>query len=112
MATLRTAAGNVLSTVSDGAQTISNTFNTLSGGVSILNGMVQHIRLKQTYQHEVDLASFEDNLLKDASLDAVKREENIRSYIGNDTTKQELFNEFHQKLSDRIAILKKAENPE
>lgn len=100
MATVRMAAGNLLSTVADSANTISTVMNTVSGGVGILNDMVQNVKNKRRESTLVEMISFRDNLINDASLDAVKREENIRSYIGNDEGKQTAFNNFHQKLEN------------
>jgi hypothetical protein len=98
MATMRMAAGNLLSTVADTANTVSQTMNTISGGVSILNDMVQNVKNKRREATLVEMVSFRTNLIQDASMDAVKREENIRNYIGTDEVKQNSFNEFSQKL--------------
>lgn len=99
MATVRMAAGNLLSTVADTANTVSTTMNTISGGVSILNDMVQNIKNKRREATLVEMISFRDNLINDASLDAVKREENIQQYIGNDENKKKSFEEFSEKLN-------------
>src|SRR3982750_1338657 len=98
MATVRMAAGNLLGTIADTANTVSVLANTVSGSVSILNDMVQNVKNKRRESTLVEMISFRDNLINDASLDAVKREENIRSYIGNDEGKQNSFNQFHEKL--------------
>lgn len=98
MATVRMAAGNLLGTVADTANAISTTMNTVAGGVSILNDMVNNIKNKRRESTLVEMISYRDNLINDASLDAVKREENIRSYIGSDEGKQKSFNDFHSKL--------------
>lgn len=100
MATVRMAAGNLLGTVADTANAVSTTMNTVAGGVSILNDMVNNIKNKRRESTLVEMISYRDNLINDASLDAVKREENIRSYIGNDEAKQKSFNDFHNKLND------------
>lgn len=100
MATVRMAAGNLLSTVADTANTVSTTMNTISGGVSILNDMVQNIKNKRRESTLVEMISFRDNLINDASLDAVKREENIRSYLGTDEGKLKSFSEFTAKLEN------------
>jgi len=99
MATARMAAGNVLGVVTDVANTISVTSNTIANGVGILNDMVINLKRKRQESNLVEMISFRDNLINDASLDAVKREENIRSYIGNDEAKQESFTKFHEKLT-------------
>ncbi len=98
MATVRMAAGNLLGTIADTANTISTLANTVSGGVSILNDMVSNVRDKRRETTLVEMISFRDNLVNDASLDAVKREENIRNYIGNDPGKQQSFLKFQEKL--------------
>lgn len=98
MATLRTATGSVLGLVTDTASSVSTIANTISGGVNILNDMVQSTRVKRQEANIVEMISFRDNLINDASLDAVKREENIRMYIGNDEGKQKSFNNFQLKL--------------
>ncbi len=98
MATVRMAAGNLLSTVADTANTVSVLANTISGSVSILNDMVQNVKNKRRESTLVEMISFRDNLINDASLDAVKREENIRSYIGSDEGKMESFQKFQEKL--------------
>lgn len=98
MATLRMAAGNVLGLVADTANTVSTLANTMSGGVNILNDMVNNVKNKRREATLVEMISFRDNLINDAALDAVKREENIRSYIGNDDGKKQSFSEFSGKL--------------
>lgn len=98
MATVRMAAGNLLGTIADTANALSTTMNTVAGGVSILNDMVNNVKNKRRESTLVEMISYRDNLINDASLDAVKREENIRSYIGNDEEKQKSFNIFHGKL--------------
>lgn len=100
MATVRMAAGNLLGTVADTANAISTAMNTVAGGVSILNDMVNNIKNKRRESTLVEMISYRDNLINDASLDAVKREENIRSYIGNDEGKQKSFTDFHSKLEE------------
>lgn len=99
MATLRTTTGSLLGTVTDTANTISTLANTISGGVNILNDMVQSTRTKRNEANTVEMISFRDNLFNDASLDAVKREETIRAYIGNDELKQDSFKKFYTKLT-------------
>lgn len=100
MASVRMAAGNMLSTVADTANAVSGVMNTVSGGVSILNDMVQNVKNKRREATLVEMISFRDNLINDASIDAVKREENIRNYIGNDEGKKNSFNEFQLKLQN------------
>lgn len=112
MATVRMAAGNLLGTVADTAGAISATMNTLNGGVSILNDMVQNVKHKRREATLVEMISFRDNLIDDASLDAVKRAENIMSYIGNDVNKQEKFNEFSEKLKSAFVEYDKKSNEE
>lgn len=104
MATFRMAGSNLLSAVADSAGTVSATFNTISGGVAILNDMVQNVKNKRREATLVEMISFRDNLVNDASIDAVKREENIRNYLGNDTVKQESFNKFSEKLTSAFDI--------
>lgn len=98
MATVRMAAGNLLGTVADTANALSTTMNTVAGGISILNDMVNNVKNKRRESTLVEMISFRDNLINDASLDAVKREENIQNYIGNDPAKQQSFQEFQEKL--------------
>lgn len=109
MATARMAAGNVLGVVTDVANTISVTSNTIANGVGILNDMVQNIKNKRQESNLVEMISFRTNLMSDAALDAVKREENIRSYIGNDEGKQESYNSFHAKLEQAFEKYDKGE---
>lgn len=104
MATVRMAAGNMLSTIADTANAVSTTMNTISGGISILNDMVQNVKNKRRESTLVEMISFRDNLINDASLDAVKREENIKSYIGNDENKQKSFIEFSEKLTNAFKV--------
>jgi hypothetical protein len=109
MATARMAAGNVLGVVTDVANTISVTSNTIANGVGILNDMVQNLKNKRQESNLVEMISFRTNLMSDAALDAVKREENIRSYIGQDTAKQESYNQFHNKLEKAFETYDKGE---
>lgn len=99
MANIRTASGAALGTVTDLANTLSTTANTVSGGINILNDMVQNIKTKRQDANLVEMITYRDNLINDASVEAVKREEVIRTYIAEDTVKQEKFTEFHNKLT-------------
>jgi len=109
MATARMAAGNVLGVVTDVANTISVTSNTIANGVGILNDMVQNIKNKRQEGNIVEMISFRQTLIEDASLNAVKREENIRAYIGNDEGKQESYNKFTEKLNAAFVAYDKGE---
>jgi hypothetical protein len=109
MATARMAAGNVLGVVTDVANTISVTSNTIANGVGILNDMVVNLKTKRQESNMVEMISFRTNLMSDAALDAVKREENIRAYIGQDTVKQDSYNNFHKKLTDAFEKFDKGE---
>ena len=109
MATARMATGNVLGVITDVASTISTVSNTVSNGVGILNDMVQNLKTKRQQSNLVEMISFRTNLMSDASVDAVKREENIRAYIGNDEHKQECYNNFHKKLEEAFVQFDKGE---
>jgi len=109
MATARMAAGNVLGVVTDVATVISTTSNTISNAVGILNDMVSNVKTKRQDSNLVEMISFRDNLINDASLDAVKREENIRLYIGSDEGKQEAFTKYHEKLTNAFVKHDKGE---
>ena len=109
MATARMATGNVLGVITDVANTISVTSNTLANGVGILNDMVQNLKNKRQESNLVEMISYRSNLINDASVDAVKREENIRAYIGNDEVKQETFTAFHKKLEEAFVVFDKGE---
>lgn len=100
MATVRMAAGSVLGTVTDTANAISSTVNTISGGMGILNDMVTTMRNKRQESTLVEMISYRSNLISDAALEQVKREENIRNYIGSDPAKQEAYNNFSNKLNE------------
>ncbi|QDP54376.1 MAG: hypothetical protein Unbinned4120contig1000_28 [Prokaryotic dsDNA virus sp.] len=99
MATLRTATGSVLGVVTDTAGAVSSAANTISGSMGILNDMVTTARRKRKETTIVEMITFRNNLIQDSALDQVKREETIRTYIGNDEEKQKSFNAFEQKLN-------------
>lgn len=109
MASARMAAGGVLSVVTDLANTISVTSNTIANGVGILNDMVQNIKNKRQEGTLVEMITFRQTLIEDASLNAVKREEAIRAYIGNDQVKQDAYNQFSDKLKEAFNKYDKAE---
>ena len=100
MATIRMATGNVLGTIADTANAVSSVVNTVAGGAAILNDYVTRMRDKGRESSLVEMISFRDNLINDASLDAVKREENIRAYIAGDEGRQTSFNNFSKKLEE------------
>ena len=100
MATLRTATGSVLGVVTDTAGAVSSAANTISGSMGILNDMVTTARKKRQETTVVEMLTFRTNLIQDSALDQVKRQETIRTYIGNDEAKQEAFNDFETKLNE------------
>lgn len=98
MATVRMAAGNLLGTVADTANAISVTANTISGGVEILNDMVNTIKNKRRESTLVEMKDYRKVLKEQASLNAVKREQEIRSYIGTDEEKAKSYNNYMSEL--------------
>lgn len=100
MATARMAGGNVLGVITDVSATISTVSNTVSNSVSILNDMVNNLKTKREESYISEMISFRDNLKEEATLAAVKREENIRNYIGNDKAKQDVYNNYMKKLDE------------
>lgn len=109
MANARMAAGGILGVITDVSNTLSTTSNTISNGVGILNDMVQNIKTKRQESNIVEMIGFRDTLIEEASIAAVKREENIRSYIGSDEVKQTAYNEYHAKLRDAFVTFDKGE---
>lgn len=87
--------------------------NTISGGISILNSMVQNIKLKREEDHLAEMIDYRETRIKEADIAHVKREEEIRNYIGNDPEKAKCFNEFDARLRKAYAeydARKKSEN--
>ncbi len=100
MATARMAIGNVLGVVSDASTAVSSVFSTLNGGASMLNDYVARQRIKQQDTTKVELHQFRKHLIQDAAIENLKREETVRSYIGDDTVKQEAFKSYTKELND------------
>lgn len=98
MTSLRMAGSQVLGTVSDTASAISSTVNALAGGMNIINDYVTTARNKQREANVVSMTTFRQQLMEDATLEAVKRQENIANYIGNDPTKTAAYDKFWEKL--------------
>lgn len=112
MATVRMAAGNLLGTVSDTANAISTTMNTVAGGISILNSKVQVMHQKQRIAGIAEIENFEEQLIKNSNLENVKLEETVRAYIGNDPEKQAAYNKYDEKLRAAIAKFRKESTEE
>lgn len=109
MANARMAAGGLLGVITDVSNTISTTSNTISNGVGILNDMVQNIKTKRQESNIVEMIGFRDTLIEEASIAAVKREENIRAYIGNDEGKQKSYTDYEAKLRNAFIQFDKGE---
>jgi hypothetical protein len=109
MATTRMAAGGLLSVITDVSTTISTVSNTVSNGVGILNDMVQNIKQKRQEGNIVEMLDYRDTIIENAQLNKVKREENIRAYIGQDQVKQDVFNNYGEKLREAFVKYDKGE---
>ena len=113
MATLRMAAGSMLGAVTDTANAASSVVSAISGSAGILNDYVTRARQNQQEAAVVHGISYRQNLMEDASIEAVKREENIRNYIGNDEGKKSSFSNFFTKLEQAFEVHdNKKNNPE
>lgn len=71
------AAGAILSTVTNTAQTLSNVVNTVNDGVSILNGYVSRHRIMQQDKNVVELHNSRVRLIEDTALDIAEQRQVI-----------------------------------
>ena len=92
------AAGALLATVTNVANTLSNGVNTINNGFSMLNNYTQRQLIKQEDQSIMDLASSRIQLLEDHSLEIAERSKLIATKLADPAFKL-VYETAHAKLS-------------
>lgn len=108
MASLATAASSVFDMVGQTSGAVVSAVNTVAGGMSMLNDFVTAQRVMQSKRLTLGTIEYDDVILENASLDALKREESIKSYVGSDSAKAVSYQAHHDRLK---AALEAATKP-
>lgn len=92
------AAGALLATVTNVANTLSNGVNTINNGFSMLNNYTERQLVKQQDQSIMDLACSRIQLLEDSSLEIAERAKLIATKTADPAFKA-VYDAAHSKLS-------------
>jgi hypothetical protein len=103
MATTRMAAGSILGSVTDVANSISAVFNTVTDSVSMAHNYVKHQRSKQEETQLVDQINFRNRLVEDTAKENTKRQEEITNWLSNNEIRTQLYNKNHSQLLEAFA---------
>ena len=106
MATIGNAVTSVMDVITSTSGTLVSTVNTVAGGMSMLNDFVGAQRTMQTKRLAITGIEYDDVLMETAALDALKREEKIKAYVGNDTAKADSYTKHFARLSAALEAAK------
>ena len=104
MATAKLAASSLMDVVTSTSGAIISTANTISATVGWAESAMNHIRVKQADAHKVELIDYRENLMDESALAVAKREEKLRTQIGDNTKMQDSFNKHRAKLEKALGI--------
>ncbi len=98
MAKPAVAAGALLSTVTNTAQTLSNIVNTVNNAVSIGNGFVERHLIMQSDKNIVELKNARVRLIEDTALEMAEHRQAISLKLKDENFKKS-FEEAHNSLA-------------
>ena len=90
--------GTVFGAVSDAAEAVSASFNTVTKSVGMANKFVADASTKQNLRSKIDMGTFRERLLDQAAMDETVRKQQIKEFCDSED-KQTLFSEAYSKFS-------------
>lgn len=107
MATARNAAGSVFDSVTACSGALTQTFNTVGDSIAMLSDFVRKHRTMQQLSIKMELEDFEVNLVRDATVEDIKRRIEIQKFMDDNP---EYVEQFNKELERRKALLRSDEN--
>lgn len=99
-ATSRLTFGSILGVVTNTADMISNTVNTVSEGIDIANNFVSSAKVDQSDRLKVHRATYRDRLKFEAASEIAERNMEIIAYIKQSDDHKEQYAEASAMLDD------------
>lgn len=101
--TARGAIGSVFATVSAIGTATTSLFDTANDGIGMLNRYVGDAAEKQRITSDYELATFEEKLLDDYSMDEAKRNREMKTFIAEDPDNGTLLQTAHARIQAAVA---------
>ena len=98
MAKAAVASGALLSTVTNMANMVSNTFATIDDTISIGNGFISRHKIMQQDKNIVELANARVRLVEDTALEMAQHRQEINAKLKDETFKAS-YEDAHKSLS-------------
>jgi hypothetical protein len=95
MAKPAVAAGALLGTIVNTANTVSSIVNTVNNSVSMANNYVERQLIKQQDATVIDLSVSRQRLIEDSSLETMRRTETLNKELGRKTDKGACYDKAH-----------------
>jgi hypothetical protein len=97
--TIRQATGSVLGMITETAEALSSTVNTITSGAHMMNDFVQSHRTKQQDRILVDLADYRLHLIEEKSQENAQRQEELLTWMKDNQQRKDLYTEHFERLS-------------
>src|SRR4051812_2900458 len=99
----KAALGSVFGAVSSASSAVASLFGVATDSVGMLNKYVADAREKQNIASDYEMATFEEKLLDDHSIDEAKRNREMKLFIAEDPENRELLKSAHNRIKAAVA---------
>lgn len=100
--TARGAVGSLFATISAIGTATTSLFDTANDGVGMLNRYVGDAAEKQRITSDYELATFEEKLLDDYSVEEAKRNREMRTFVAEDPDNRVLLETAHSRIKAAV----------
>ncbi len=97
--TIRQATGSVLGMITETAEALSSTVNSITSGAHMMNDFVQSQRTKQQDRILVDLSDYRLHLIEEKSQENAQRQEDLLTWMKDNPVRKELYTEHFNRIS-------------
>jgi hypothetical protein len=108
--TARGAIGSLFATVSAIGTATTSLFDTANDGVGMLNRYVGDAAEKQRIASDYELATFEEKLLDEVTLDEAKRTREIKVFFAEDAENRGAFETAHARIKAAVLARRNPSN--
>lgn len=105
---IKATIATTLGAVTTAAQSVGSIFDTVGGGVSMVNRYVQTASEKQIIATDYEMADFEENLLAQVSIERTRQNREIVRFLDEDPANRAEYAEVQATLKDAVAARRAA----
>jgi hypothetical protein len=105
---LKATLATTLGAVTTAAQSVGSIFDTIGGGVSMVNRYVQTASEKQVIATDYEMADYEENLLATVSIERTRMNREIVRFLDEDPLNRAEYVEVQAKLQEAVAARRAA----